>query len=331
MKFTAKTDIKDFTFSASPELPVISGYKVKESYDCVFNINANSTIQELTLLFTLDEYFGLNPQKNYVVAHYDEFSENVWEVLPIDLSLKNSNQIGLSSSEESLIGEIFHLSADTDHYFTIFEIEQEPDLITWFLNNLAWFIIVIMVTIGLVFLYTKKQYLAKIRSRIVPLTKGKHQLSLEEVLENENQDKIIEIILKEPGIHFSELQRKTNLAGGNLVWHLDVLESYKIIGKKRVGNFVAYFPYYYKNPISNIDLKLSKSEVTLQILNEIENEPGIWNNKISNKLNLDHSTVKYHIDKLLALKLIQIKKSGRKNKIYPNLDAEYFNERFPAA
>jgi len=134
-------------------------------------------------------------------------------------------------------------------------------------------------------------------------------------------------ILNEPGIHFNELLRRTGLAAGNLVWHLDILETYKIIGKNRVGKFIAYFPYYQKNPISNIDLQLSKSKLTLEILEMIENEPGLWNNLITKKLKVDHKTIHYHINKLKDLNLIRFQKDGRKKKFFPNLDSEYFSEK----
>ncbi|MHA1281572.1 MAG: winged helix-turn-helix transcriptional regulator [Promethearchaeota archaeon] len=149
---------------------------------------------------------------------------------------------------------------------------------------------------------------------------------MDEVLENENRNKIIELILKEPGIHFNELLRKTGLAAGNLVWHLDILETYKIIGKKRIGNYIAYFPYYPKNPISNLDLKLSKSKLTLEILEMIESEPGIWNSLITKRKKVDHKTIQYHIKKLIDLGLIIVKKEGRKKKLYPNLDSDYFKK-----
>ncbi|MFX1313368.1 MAG: hypothetical protein ACFFHD_12250, partial [Promethearchaeota archaeon] len=113
-------------------------------------------------------------------------------------------------------------------------------------------------------------------------------------------------------------------AAGNLVWHLDILETYKIIGKKRIGNFIAYFPYYQKNPISNIDLKLQKSKLTLEVLEMIENHPGIWNNLITKKFKVDHKTIIYHLKKLKELNLINIKKEGRKKKLFPNLESEYF-------
>ena len=180
------------------------------------------------------------------------------------------------------------------------------------------------ILLGVVIIISKRDYFQYLKTRTTSIEKGAHRLTLDEVLENENRNKIIDSILKEPGIHFNELLRKTELAAGNLVWHLDILETYKVIGKKRISNFIVYFPYYQKNPISNINLKLSKSRLTLEVLEMIENEPGIWANLITKRIKVDHKTIHYHVKKLLELGLIDIKKEGRRKKLFPNLDSEYF-------
>ena len=56
----------------------------------------------------------------------------------------------------------------------------------------------------------------------------------------------------------------------------------------------------------------------------IENNPGIYNQKLAIELGVDHKTITYHVNKLINLELISIQKQGRKKKFYPNLDAEYF-------
>jgi len=178
--------------------------------------------------------------------------------------------------------------------------------------------------LSIAFLISKKEYFQYLRKRTVSIEKGAHRLTLEEVLENKNRNIIIDLILNEPGIHFNELLRKTGLAAGNLVWHLDILQTYKVIGKKRVGNFIAYFPYYQKNPLSNVDLKLQKSKLTLEILEMIEKEPGIWNNLITKKFKVDHKTIHYHLNKLNELGLIKLEKEGRKKKIFPNFESDYY-------
>ena len=210
-----------------------------------------------------------------------------------------------------------NLQDDTDYYITLVEVGIIRTDWTWLI------ITVVAIAIGivsLVVLISKKDYFQYLRTRTIPIEKGAHRLSLDEVLENENRNKIIDLILSEPGIHFNELLRRTSLAAGNLVWHLDILQTFKIIGKKRIGNFIAYFPYYQKNPISNINLKLQKSKLTLEILEMIEEKPGIWNNLITKKFEVDHKTIQYHLNKLKELDLIKLKKDGRKKKIYKNLD-----------
>ncbi len=193
-----------------------------------------------------------------------------------------------------------------------------------------WGGILLSIIISLVILMlaiSKAEYIRYLKQRVSNFSKGAHRLTLDEVLENENRGKIIDLVLEEPGIHFNDLLRKTEIAAGNLVWHLDILITYKVIGKKRVGNFLAYFPFYQKNPISNLDLKLKKSKLTLQILETIENEPGVWNNLITKKFEVDHKTILYHVKKLVDLGLVYKKKDGRKKKIYPNLDSEYFTNK----
>jgi predicted transcriptional regulator len=69
--------------------------------------------------------------------------------------------------------------------------------------------------------------------------------------------------------------------------------------------------------MSNIDIKLTKSKETLQILNMIEENPGTYGNEIAKALNTGHKTVKYHVDKLIKAELVRSEKQGRKNLLYP--------------
>ncbi|MFX0098897.1 MAG: winged helix-turn-helix transcriptional regulator [Candidatus Hodarchaeota archaeon] len=165
----------------------------------------------------------------------------------------------------------------------------------------------------------KSKYKEYIRSKFSTYSPSGHRLSIDEVLENENRSQIIDLILDEPGIHFNELLRKTELAPGNLVWHLDILCSYNVIGKKRIGQYLVYFPFFTSNPMSNLDIKLAKSKTTLEILHFIEEEPGTYASEIAKILRFDHKTVKYHVDKLLENGLIYDKKQGRKKLLYPKL------------
>jgi predicted transcriptional regulator len=224
----------------------------------------------------------------------------------------------LETTESSESVNTTIVSTPTEIYLSVFAPTE----------NYTWIIvvgsIVGVVIVSFSILMSKTEYREFIRNRIIRQP-AKYTLSIEDVLENENRSKIIDLILDSPGIHFNELLRETELSPGNLVWHLDVLETYHIIGKKNVGQYLVYFPLYDYNPMSNIDIKLAKSDTTLRILNLIEENPGTYGSKIANKLDLDHKTVKYHIEKLKDINMVETKKVGRKNLLYPhlNINKEY--------
>ncbi len=314
LNITIKTNIRNFGISQPPNTPKKGGFQLRYQNNGIIKIRSNSSIENFTIRYRKNNQFGLKSNVNYSLALFGKNQES-WEL--VDTQEKLNGSISELYLESSLSG----LESDTDYYITLFEFSEEPYNWTWLIFTI---LIVAVSILSIAFLISKKEYFHYLKTRTVSIEKGAHRLTLEDVLENENRNKIIDLVLNEPGIHFNELLRRTGIAAGNLVWHLDILKTYKVIGKKRVGNIIAYFAYYQKNPISNIDLKLQKSKLTLEILEMIEREPGIWNNKITKKLKVDHKTILYHIKKLIELDLLNIKKEGRKNKFFPNFDSEYF-------
>jgi DNA-binding transcriptional ArsR family regulator len=306
--------MKNFGFPSVPSSPKKGNFQLRYQYNCIFKIRSNSSIENFTIRYRKLRQFGLNTNVNYSLAKF-EINQESWELVE---TVEKLNQ---SSSEIYLESSLSGIESQTEFFLTLFEFTSEPYDWSWLIYTI---LIVGASLLSIAFLISKKDYFQYLRKRTVSIEKGAHRLSLDQVLENENRNKIIELILNEPGIHFNQLLRKTGLAAGNLVWHLDILQTFKIIGKKRIGNFIAYFPYYQKNPISNIDLKLQKSKLTLEILEMIEHEPGIWNNLITKKFKVDHKTIYYHLNKLQELGLIKLEKEGRKKKIYPNFESEYY-------
>ena len=317
LNITSKISMKSYGISNFPPNPKKGNFQLRYKYNCIFRIRSNTSIENLTIMYRKNSLYGLRPSINYSLAIYEIYQDS-WELIDTE------EKVNESTSEPYLEGTLLGIGGGIDYFVTLFEFTVEP-------YDWTWLMITILITavsiLSIALLISKKDYFQYLKTRTISIEKGAHRLSLDEVLENENRSKIIELILNEPGIHFNELLRKTSLAAGNLVWHLDILQTYKIIGKKRVGNFIAYFPYYQKNPISNIDLKLQKSKFTLEILEMIEQDPGIWNNLITKKLKVDHKTIQYHIRKLEELGLINFKKEGRKKKIFPNLESDYFNKK----
>ncbi len=314
LNISTKESLQNFGLMQTPQHPQKGNFRFQFKYNCIFRIRTNTSIENLTIRYRKLQHYGINPDTSHSLTIF-ETSQESWEVID---TIEKVNE---TSSEKYLESSLTNIQPDTEYYITLFEEGPIQDDWTWFIVTGT---IIAIGIISLIALISKKDYFQYLRTRTVSIEKGAHRLSLDEVLENENRNKIIDLILNEPGIHFNELLRRTGLAAGNLVWHLDILLTYKVIGKKRVGNFIAYFPYYQKNPISNVDLTLQKSKLTLEILGMIEQDPGIWNNLITKKFKVDHKTIHYHIKKLIELDLINIKKEGRKNKLYPNLESDYF-------
>jgi DNA-binding transcriptional ArsR family regulator len=311
----SKTNLQNFGVIQPPQSPQRGNFRYQYRYDCIFQVISNTTINNLTIRYRKIQQYGLNLDAFYSLALYESNQES-WELV------ETFEKTNITTSESYLEGSIVDIQPDTEYFVTLYEVEIIPEDLTWLIITGS---IIVLGIIALVAAISKKDYFQYLRTRTIPIEKGAHRLSLDEVLENENRNKIIDLILNEPGIHFNELLRRTGLAAGNLVWHIDILLTYKVIGKKRIGNFIAYFPYYQKNPISNVDLKLQKSKLTLEILEMIEKTPGVWNSLITKEFKVDHKTIQYHLNKLIELGLITFEKEGRKKKIYPNFESDYYN------
>ncbi len=189
------------------------------------------------------------------------------------------------------------------------------------INILSTILIIILIGIlSFSIVISKQEYREYLLTRVLHINPEPHRLNMEEVLENENRSQIINIILEEPGVHFNELLRKMGISAGNLAWHLDILESYKVIQKRRIGQYLLFYSYLEKNPFQNLDPKLMKSKTTLDILQLISDNPGMYQNQIAKRLDLNHKTVKYHLEKLLEADLIFSEKGLRRLRFYPKIE-----------
>lgn len=256
-------------------------------------ISTNSSVERVEILAQISGEQNVDSEDEWAIATGDE------EWAPLETEVESDSYISTVLTD-----------TDTSIYLSVFS------------SSFDWVIIVVIsvvavVIISSIIVFSKSEYREFIRNRVLNRGEIVHRLSIDEVLENENRSKIIDLILDNPGIHFNELLRRTKLSPGNLVWHLDILETYKIIGKKNIGQYLVYFPYYNANPMSKIDIKLAKSKETLQILDMIEKEPGTYGSKIARSLDMDHKTIKYHVDKLLEAELVKTEKKGRRKCLYP--------------
>lgn len=185
------------------------------------------------------------------------------------------------------------------------------------LELLIVFLLLVAVLLSLAIILSVKQYHNRIMIRRTLLYGNHPNLKLKEIFDNEHRKKIIRTILNDPGIHHNAILRTCNLKKGQLQWHLNVLLDYNIIRKEKLGQYTIYFPLLKViENMENMIKGLTKSEMTTQILQLIEEYPGIISSEISNKIGIARNSVKYHIDKLIRNNLISFKRSGRKKMLY---------------
>jgi len=200
--------------------------------------------------------------------------------------------------------------------------QHEFDIVFVLLNPNFILILIIVVSSSLIFIVSiaavlslndYKYYCKKRRAQIYQ----NHNLSFDEIFESEIRKKIIDTILKEPGIHHNDLLRKCKIHRGQLQWHLSVLIQFNIIRKEKLGQYSIFYPIDYED--QNVDSKKSLlgSKQSRKILDLIESQPGIYSSKIAHRLNLKRNSVKYHIDKLLTNHLIFVKTEGRRKYLFP--------------
>ncbi len=193
------------------------------------------------------------------------------------------------------------------------------NLLDSFIFVFPWVILFVCILIILIsvisLLITLDEYKSYVRKKTI-YSKPFHNISFEDIFENENRRKIIRYILAEPGIHYNDLQRKCSLTPGQIRWHLNILLEYHIIKKDRLGQYTIFSPNISDLEYENYNKKVIRSKTSLDILDMIEEKPGVIPSDLANNLDLKKSTISYHINKLKKKGFIYSRKEGRELKIF---------------
>jgi len=131
-------------------------------------------------------------------------------------------------------------------------------------------------------------------------------------LELDSRKKIYKQIEKAPGIHFRELQRRTDLAIGSLQYHLEVLQKQHLVKARKKGKFTRFFPVYGEHSEEEkTTLSLLREESVRKIILYLTQRKAT-NKQLAKKLGLAPSTVSFHMQKLIEAGLVKKKRSGKK-------------------
>ena len=131
------------------------------------------------------------------------------------------------------------------------------------------------------------------------------------------RNKIYKVVEGAPGLHFREIQRRTNLAIGSLQYHLEYLQKKHLLRSEREGKFVRY--YAIRAPDLGADtqlMNLLRQQSIRRIALFLLTRKRASNAAIAAAIGVSPSTASWHIDKLIKTNIVTKKRRGRKCSFY---------------
>lgn len=125
--------------------------------------------------------------------------------------------------------------------------------------------------------------------------------------------RIYSLICRTPGIHFREIQRRSKLATGQLIYHLRRLLSVSAIRTKKDGKYLRYYTSEKIESEENKIIELTHHESDRNIvLFLLENSHSI-HKEVVESIGLSGSTISWHLKKLVNDEIVIKEVMGRKS------------------
>ena len=142
-----------------------------------------------------------------------------------------------------------------------------------------------------------------------------HETIQEKALELEVRKNLYSLIVKSPGLHFREIQRRIKMATGHLTHHLNYLQKVNLITTRSNGE---YLRYYAITSISNKErkiLELIRQKSIRHIILYLLEHKKCNHQELTKSLDLSPATISWHIKKLVDRKIVEKEVLGR-NSVY---------------
>jgi predicted transcriptional regulator len=143
--------------------------------------------------------------------------------------------------------------------------------------------------------------------KILPIVFAKVKI----ILQNKNREEILEYIRAHPGCTIADLSKNTDINRGSVKYHLSVLLIERKIVRKKEGKLMYLFPNGGTDPEKKRMYGYIMSPPKQEILKIIQNESGISNKEIAERLGLDKSTAHWHLQQFLNEKMVVSQWDGR--------------------
>ncbi len=137
------------------------------------------------------------------------------------------------------------------------------------------------------------------------------KLKKDKMLDHETRQKLVDHLRENPGAHYSAMLKDLDLAHGVLTHHLNMLETTEIIFSKQDQQ---YRRFYLDGMSRDGPLVMGQKK---EVLNAVRKNPGSTQANIGRALDMSRMMVSYHVRSLQELGLVERRKHGRENLIFP--------------
>lgn len=138
---------------------------------------------------------------------------------------------------------------------------------------------------------------------------------MKDPLELTNRKRIFEAVRANPGTHFRELQRITEMQIGVLTYHLDYLVDRGLLTVDKREGYSRYFPGGQLSRDKQQMLSALRQEIPRGIILFLLMNPGATHAKVLENFSISGGTLSYHIKKLAAKGLIRVERAGRESRM----------------
>lgn len=148
------------------------------------------------------------------------------------------------------------------------------------------------------------------------------RLKTPELLNHPTRSAIMQVVQDSPGIHFKELQRRTQLANGTLRHHVRYMSDAGLMSERRQGGFTCYYPGEHIPADTLAAAPVLKSDTARDVLAAIKQRPGTSVAQIARQTGLAGGTIGYHVKRLKDAGLVEGRRERRTVQLFPTAAAQ---------
>lgn len=126
-----------------------------------------------------------------------------------------------------------------------------------------------------------------------------------------NRERIYQYINYNPGVHLRRISKELNLAIGDTLYNINILEKSGLIKHRKWNMYKRYFIISISDNRSQAILALLQQETTREIILFLIENPGSTQIEISKRISFSAPTVKWHMSRLITMEIVYSHKESK--------------------